>query len=385
MRITGESSMIITNVSLVLENEVVKGSLELRDGKIVSMSDSQSQVTGAYDGEGDFLMPGFIELHTDNLEQYFTPRPKVDWPPFSAMSAHDTQLIGSGITTVLDAVALGDFRDEKRQTNLDLFINTVVDSQKRNLTRAEHLLHLRCEVPHESTVGMFEKYVDLPEVQLVSLMDHAPGQRQFVDVEKYRTYYQGKHNLTDSEMAAFEKKQVALSERWSTQNRNEICRQCREHNIPTASHDDATTAHVQESKDLGMVIAEFPTTVEAAKRSHELGLKVLMGAPNVVRGGSHSGNVAAHELASHGVLDILSSDYYPMSLLEGIYKLSWDERNTLTLPQAVQLVTKNPAQALSLDDRGVIAEGKRADLVLAKQVDGHPLVARVWRQGKKVF
>lgn len=182
--------MIITNVNLVLENEVVKGSLELRDGKIVSMSDSQSQVAGAYDGEGDFLMPGFIELHTDNLEQYFTPRPKVDWPPFSAMSAHDTQLIGSGITTVLDAVALGDFRDEKRQTNLDLFINTVVDSQKRNLTRAEHLLHLRCEVPHESTVGMFEKYVDLPEVQLVSLMDHAPGQRQFVDVEKYRTYYQ---------------------------------------------------------------------------------------------------------------------------------------------------------------------------------------------------
>ncbi|MGR5177174.1 alpha-D-ribose 1-methylphosphonate 5-triphosphate diphosphatase [Vibrio parahaemolyticus] len=377
--------MIITNVNLVLENEVVKGSLELRDGKIVSMSDSQSQVAGAYDGEGDFLMPGFIELHTDNLEQYFTPRPKVDWPPFSAMSAHDTQLIGSGITTVLDAVALGDFRDEKRQTNLDLFINTVVDSQKRNLTRAEHLLHLRCEVPHESTVGMFEKYVDLPEVQLVSLMDHAPGQRQFVDVEKYRTYYQGKHNLTDSEMAAFEKKQVELSERWSTQNRNEICRQCREHSIPMASHDDATTAHVQESKDLGMVIAEFPTTVEAAKRSHELGLKVLMGAPNVVRGGSHSGNVAAHELASHGVLDILSSDYYPMSLLEGIYKLSWDERNTLTLPQAVQLVTKNPAQALSLDDRGVIAEGKRADLVLAKQVDGHPLVARVWRQGKKVF
>ncbi|KFA98593.1 alpha-D-ribose 1-methylphosphonate 5-triphosphate diphosphatase [Vibrio sp. ER1A] len=377
--------MIITNVNLVLENEVVKGSLELRDGKIVSMSDSQSQVAGAYDGEGDFLMPGFIELHTDNLEQYFTPRPKVDWPPFSAMSAHDTQLIGSGITTVLDAVALGDFRDEKRQTNLDLFINTVVDSQKRNLTRAEHLLHLRCEVPHESTVGMFEKYVDLPEVQLVSLMDHAPGQRQFVDVEKYRTYYQGKHNLTDSEMVAFEKKQVELSERWSTQNRNEICHQCREHNIPMASHDDATKAHVQESKDLGMVIAEFPTTVEAAKRSHELGLKVLMGAPNVVRGGSHSGNVAAHELASHGVLDILSSDYYPMSLLEGIYKLSWDERNTLTLPQAVQLVTKNPAQALSLNDRGVIAEGKRADLVLAKQVDGHPLVARVWRQGKKVF
>ncbi|WP_423839657.1 alpha-D-ribose 1-methylphosphonate 5-triphosphate diphosphatase [Vibrio mytili] len=377
--------MIITNVNLVLDNEVVKGSLELRDGKIVSMSDSQSQVAGAYDGEGDYLMPGFIELHTDNLEQYFTPRPKVDWPPFSAMSAHDTQLIGSGITTVLDAVSLGDFRDEKRHTNLDLFINTVTDSQKRNLTRAEHLLHLRCEVPHESTVSIFERYVNRPEVKLVSLMDHAPGQRQFVDLEKYRTYYQGKHNLSDSEMAAYEKKQVELSLRWSTQNRNEICRQCREHGIPTASHDDATAAHVEESKSLGMVIAEFPTTVEAARKSHEIGLKVLMGAPNVVRGGSHSGNVAAHELASLGVLDILSSDYYPMSLLEGIYTLASDERNRLTLPQAVQLVTKNPAEALNLQDRGTIAEGKRADLVLAKQVDGHPLVARVWREGKKVF
>ncbi|MFA0086851.1 alpha-D-ribose 1-methylphosphonate 5-triphosphate diphosphatase [Vibrio sp. 10N.261.51.F12] len=377
--------MIITNVNLVLDNEVVKGSVELRDGNIVSMSDSHSQVAGAYDGENGYLMPGFIELHTDNLEKYFTPRPKVDWPPFSAMSAHDTQLIGSGITTVLDAVALGDFREEKRQANLDLFINTVIDSQKRGLTRAEHRLHLRCEVPHETTVGMFERFIDLPEVQLVSLMDHAPGQRQFVNVEKYRTYYQGKYNMSDTEMAAFEKMQVELSQRWSKQNRDEICRQCREHNTPMASHDDATTEHVLESKALGMAIAEFPTTVEAAQKSHELGLKVLMGAPNVVRGGSHSGNVAAHELASLGVLDILSSDYYPMSILEAVYTLAADERNTLTLPQAVQLATINPAQALNLHDRGVIAEGKRADLVLARQVDGHPLVARVWRQGKKVF
>ncbi|CAH0530287.1 alpha-D-ribose 1-methylphosphonate 5-triphosphate diphosphatase [Vibrio hippocampi] len=377
--------MIITNVNLVLENEVVKGSLELRDGKIASMSDTPSQVSGAYDGENGLLMPGFIELHTDNLEHYFTPRPKVDWPPFSAMSAHDTQLVGSGITTVLDAVALGDFSDEKRKTDLDLFINTVVESQRRNLTRIDHRLHLRCEVPHASTLELFERFVDYPQVQLVSLMDHAPGQRQFVDVEKYRIYYQGKHNLSDSEMAAYESKQVALSQTYSEKHRNEICRQCHQRGISTASHDDATIEHVLESKQLGMTIAEFPTTVEAAKKSHELGLKVLMGAPNVVRGGSHSGNVAAHELASLGVLDILSSDYYPISLLEGVYKLAEDERNSLTLPQAVHLVTKNPAEVLKLNDRGLISEGKRADLVLARMVDGHPLVDRVWRQGKKVF
>lgn len=377
--------MIITNVNLVLENEVVRGSVELRDGVIANMSDSTSQLPGAFDGENGFLMPGLIELHTDNLEKYFTPRPKVNWPPLSAMSAHDTQLIGSGITTVLDAVALGDYRDGNRQENLDQFINTVAESQKRGLTRAEHRIHLRCEVPHSTTVGLFERYVNMPEVQLVSVMDHAPGQRQFVNLDKYRTYYQGKYNMTDAEMAVYEKDQVAQSERWSKQNRDEITRQCRDLNIPTASHDDATSAHVTESKELGMVIAEFPTTVEAAKRSHELGLKVMMGAPNVIRGGSHSGNVAAHELASLGVLDILSSDYYPVSLLDAVFTLVNDERNHLDMAQAVQLATLNPAQALGLHDRGVIVEGKRADLVLAHRVDGHQLVSRVWREGKKVF
>ncbi|CDT58469.1 carbon-phosphorus lyase complex subunit [Vibrio coralliirubri] len=377
--------MIITNVNLVLENEVVRGSVELRDGVIANMSDSTSQLPGAFDGENGFLMPGLIELHTDNLEKYFTPRPKVNWPPLSAMSAHDTQLIGSGITTVLDAVALGDYRDGNRQENLDQFINTVAESQKRGLTRAEHRIHLRCEVPHSTTVGLFERYVNMPEVQLVSLMDHAPGQRQFVNIDKYRTYYQGKYNMTDAEMALYEKDQVAQSQRWSKQNRDEITRQCRDLNIPTASHDDATSAHVTESNELGMVIAEFPTTVEAAKRSHELGLKVMMGAPNVIRGGSHSGNVAAHELASLGVLDILSSDYYPVSLLDAVFTLVNDERNNLDVAQAVQLATLNPAQALGLTDRGVIAEGKRADLVLAHRLDDHQLVSRVWREGKKVF
>ncbi|MGF1695512.1 alpha-D-ribose 1-methylphosphonate 5-triphosphate diphosphatase [Vibrio kyushuensis] len=377
--------MIITNVNLVLKDEVIRGSVELRDGVIVSVSDTTSQLPSAFDGENGYLTPGLIELHTDNLEKYFTPRPKVDWPPLSAMSAHDTQLIGSGITTVLDAVALGDCRDGHRQHNLDLFINTVAESQKRGLTRAEHRLHLRCEVPNESTVSLFQRYAHLPEVQLVSLMDHAPGQRQFVNLEKYRTYYQGKYNLSDAEMTKFECEQVALSERWSKPNRDAICQQCRDLNIPLASHDDATEAHVNESKELGMVIAEFPTTVEAAQQSHQLGLKVMMGAPNVVRGGSHSGNVAAHQLASLGVLDILSSDYYPASLLDAIFKLSEDDRNTLNLAQAVQLATRNPAQSLGLDDRGVIAEGKRADLVLSHTADDHHLVSRVWREGKKVF
>jgi len=378
--------MILTNVNLVLENQVVKGSIELVDGKIQSFSDTQSQLPQAVNGDNGWLLPGLIELHTDNLEKNFSPRPKVNWPAFSAMAAHDAQLIAAGITTVLDAVALGDLRDGgARHQNLDKMINTVVETELRGVNRAQHFLHLRCEVPYQSTLDILSSYVDLPQVQLVSLMDHAPGQRQFVDMQKYREYYQGKYSISDSDMIRFEAEQRANSERWSTPNRNKISNLCRQRNISMASHDDATYAHVAESQALGMAIAEFPTTIEAATASHELGLKVMMGAPNIVRGGSHSGNIAAHELATLGVLDILSSDYYPASLLDAIFKVAEDESNTFDLARSTQLSTLNPAIALGLDDRGVISEGKRADLILAHKHQDNIYTTRVWREGNIVF
>ena len=378
--------MIINNVKLVLENEVVNGSLEVADGAIRTFADSPSQLPQAQDGEGGWLLPGLIELHTDNLDKFFTPRPKVDWPAHSAMSSHDALMVASGITTVLDAVALGDVRDGgDRLENLEKMINAVMHSQQRGVNRAEHRLHLRCELPHHTTLPLFQQLIDRGGVSLVSLMDHSPGQRQFSNLIKYREYYQGKYQLSDAEMDSYEADQLALAERWSQPNRLAIAAECRARNIALASHDDATAAHVVESHELGSVIAEFPTTLEAAQASRQHGLSVLMGAPNIVRGGSHSGNVAAHQLAQVGLLDILSSDYYPASLLDAAFRVAHDEANSFTLPQAVALVTRNPAKALHLDDRGVLAEGKRADMVLAHQHGDHVHVGHVWRQGIRVF
>lgn len=189
----------------------------------------------------------------------------------------------------------------------------------------------------------------------------------------------------DSPGYKYEEEQLALAARWSQPNRETIAALCRVRQIALASHDDATHAHVAESHQLGSVIAEFPTTFEAAEASRKHGMNVLMGAPNIVRGGSHSGNVAASELAQLGLLDILSSDYYPASLLDAAFRVADDESNRFTLPQAVKLVTKNPAQALNLQDRGVIGEGKRADLVLAHRKGNHIHIDHVWRQGKRVF
>lgn len=378
--------MIINNVKLVLEDETIDGSLEVQEGRIYAFAESQSRLPGALDGEGGWLLPGLIELHTDNLDKFFTPRPKVDWPAHSAMSSHDALMVASGITTVLDAVAIGDVRDGgDRLENLEKMINAVEETQKRGLNRAEHRLHLRCELPHHTTLPLFEKLVDREPVTLVSLMDHSPGQRQFANREKYREYYQGKYQLSSEQMQRFEEEQMALAAAWSQPNRQAIAAICRERQIALASHDDATHEHVAESHQLGSVIAEFPTTLAAAQASRQHGMNVLMGAPNIVRGGSHSGNVAAHQLAASGLLDILSSDYYPASLLDAAFRIADSDDNAFTLAQAVRLVSKHPAQALGLHDRGVIAEGKRADLVLAHRRGEHVHIDHVWRQGKRVF
>ncbi|MGP2411180.1 alpha-D-ribose 1-methylphosphonate 5-triphosphate diphosphatase [Yersinia sp. 2538 StPb PI] len=382
--------MILNNINLILEDQVVNGSLEIKNGVIHNYSDRPTQLSAAIDGHHGWLLPGLIELHTDNLDKFFTPRPNVDWPAHSAMSSHDALMVASGITTVLDAVAIGDVRDGgHRLDNLQKMINAVVDSQRAGLNRAEHRIHLRCELPHESTLPLFEELMMQPELSLVSLMDHSPGQRQFASRAKYREYYQGKYHLNDQQMAEFEEEQITLSARWSAPNRTAIADHCSQRGIALASHDDATAEHVAQSQALGSVIAEFPTTEVAARASNQHGLQVLMGAPNIVRGGSHSGNVAAHQLAAIGVLDILSSDYYPASLLDAAFRIAHDATNSFTLPQAVNLVTRNPANALGLQDRGVIAEGKRADLILARAHDSaqskHVYVQNVWRQGIQVF
>ncbi|WP_370280997.1 alpha-D-ribose 1-methylphosphonate 5-triphosphate diphosphatase [Pontibacterium sp.] len=378
---------ILTNAKLILADEVVNGSLVIRDGKIADIDTRNSQLPQADDLSGDYLMPGMVELHTDNQEKYFTPRPKVDYPGHLAMATHDAQLIAAGITTSFDSVALGDIvGDSTRVEKLDAMIKAIVASEKAGTNRASHFLHLRCEVSFPGLMEFFERYIGEDLVKLVSVMDHAPGQRQFPpeNIPKYREYYQGKYGFSDAEMDVFITEQQANSAQYADRFRRTICEVCNDRGIATASHDDATLAHAQESAELGMQVAEFTTTLEAARASHELGLKVLMGAPNVVRGGSHSGNIAAAELAREGVLDILSSDYYPSALLQAAFMVAKQD-NGYTLADAIALVTRNPAQASNLFDRGELKTGLRADLVQVHRHAVMPLIQRTWREGRRVF
>lgn len=253
----------------------------------------------------------------------------------------------------------------------------------RGLLRADHRLHVRCELPAPNLMELFEPFRGHPRVGLISVMDHTPGQRQWENLEHARTYYCGKKGWTEEGFMSSLANARENQERYAIPHRRHFVAYARSNGIPLASHDDTLPCHVDEAKREGVAISEFPTRVEAARAAREQGLTTVMGAPNVVRGGSHSGNVAALELARHGLLDTLSSDYVPASLLLAAFKLVPDAG--FTLPQALATVSLNPARALGLQDRGEIAPGLRADLVQVRVVnDSQPVVRAVWREGRRV-
>lgn len=375
---------IFTNAQIILGDEVIHGTVYIKNGDIVGIDHGNVSTPSAIDMNGQYLMPGLVELHTDNLDKHMTPRPSVTWPALPAMISHDNQIASAGITTVFDSISIGDITPRSaRLANLKPMIETLDYSQKHNLTRIEHKLHLRCEVAHPTTYSVFEEHVDNEHVGLISLMDHSPGQRQFQEVEHYRVYYQVKYGLTYNEMLEYEAQQLKNAQLFSHEHRANIANYCRHNNIVMASHDDATEAHAMESFELGMKIAEFPTTEEAARCSTQNNMHVLMGAPNVVRGGSHSGNVAASTLAKNDLLHILSSDYYPTSLLHAAFLLTEGDIG-YDLAKAVRCVSKNPAESVNLYDRGEIAIGKKADLLQVAMHGDQPLIQTVWKNGQRV-
>lgn len=372
----------LRNARIVLADVILKGSVAVDDGVITDIGSGAAP--SGEDLEGDYLIPGLVELHTDHLENHYRPRPGVFWDAMASLHAHDVQIAGSGITTVFDAVRIGSDLDmPQMREHAGLLIDAIRAARQQGWLRAEHLIHLRCELPSTDVVEHFESFVDYPETRLISLMDHTPGQRQFTSLETYKLFYKKQLGVTEDEVERYLAAAIAQHERYSAPNRRHLVQRSRALQLAMASHDDATLVHVEEAVADGVAIAEFPTTLEAAAAAHDAGLAILMGAPNVVRGKSHSGNISATDLVRAGLLDILSSDYVPFAPLQAAFALP-DRVEGIALPAALATVTRNPARAAGLEDRGEIAIGKRADLVRVRLVGGLPVVRSVWRQGVRV-
>ncbi len=398
------STFTIHNALVVLADREIHGGLRVEAGIITDIWDAGSPSAafppahrpahqdaggnGEPDGpvmdfEGDILTPGLVELHTDNLERHLVPRPNVFWPALPALTAHDMQVAGAGITTVFDAVSLGDRAGkEERLQYLDQAVAAITEAQDQGLLRSDHFLHLRCEVPKPDVVALYRHYAQSPWVRLISLMDHTPGDRQFPDIARLKELsinHYGESPADFDERVKLEKESQRLH---AVPNRSAIAADALSRGLVLASHDDAKPDHIDEATELGITISEFPTTIAAAQAARDKGMTTIMGAPNVIRGGSHSGNVAAMDLADRGLLDALSSDYVPVSLVNAPFRiareLGWP------LHQAMALVTANPARMGGLGDRGQIAPGLRADLLRIRMAGDQAIVRATWRAGYRV-
>jgi alpha-D-ribose 1-methylphosphonate 5-triphosphate diphosphatase len=313
----------------------------------------------------------------------------------AALLSHDAEIAAAGITTVFDALGIGDGdTDGLRGGGLDEILGALNQSQQHRVLRADHHLHIRCELPAPNTLELFQPFAKLNQtiashesnpsirVGLISLMDHTPGQRQWSEISHARTYFTGKKGWSLEKFDRHVAEAPEAQHRFARPHRSHFIAWAREHAVPVASHDDTTPEHVAEAVADGIRISEFPTTMAAAQAARSASMLIVMGGPNMVRGGSHSGNVAAADLARAQLLDALSSDYVPGSLMLGALRLV--EEAGWSLPQALSTVSRQPAQALGLNDRGMIAQGMRADLVRVHRLDLQPAVRAVWRQGQRV-
>ena len=371
----------IFSENIVTPQGLVRGEVVVRDEVILAVEARQSPSADALDWGGDWLIPGLVDIHTDNLEKHYQPRPGALWDAYGAALAHDGQCASAGITTVLDSLSLhGRKEGLDRKEALAPMIAGMDAAQADGALRAEHLLHLRCEVTNPELLSLLEPHADNPRLKLLSVMDHTPGQRQTSNVAALETRMvaAGRSEAEIGEMLA--KRHAGRDPSVAQSNRRSVVAFAREYGVPICAHDDATLEHVQEAHDDGCVIAEFPVTLEAALKSKALGMAICMGGPNFVRGGSHSGNLSARECAEHDVLDILASDYVPLSMLRSAFMLIDDMGWT---PQkALATVAANPARSLGLNDRGEIAPGQRADMVrVARRSAGWPVPTEVWLRG----
>jgi alpha-D-ribose 1-methylphosphonate 5-triphosphate diphosphatase len=375
---------ILANATLVLPGETLRGQVRIADGKIADIAQGADVPQGAEDCGGDLVLPGLIELHTDNLERHIEPRPSVDWPHAAAIIAHDAELASVGITTVFDALRVGSVVSNAKANYGEyarVLADEILDLRAAGALKISHFLHLRAEVCSETLVEELDKFGPKDRIGIVSLMDHTPGERQFRDLTQLRKYVMGKRGMSEAEFEEHVATQKALSARNGAVHEAAAVAAARRYGAVLASHDDTDLSHVARSAAHGAHFAEFPTTVEAAQACNDHGIKVMMGAPNLIRGGSHSGNVAAADLAKVELLDIISSDYVPSSLLSAALMLGdiWGD-----ISRGVATVTSAPASAVGLSDRGKIEPGARADVLRISRIGTAGAVRGVWVQGNRV-
>lgn len=373
--------MWLSDATLVLPDHVMRGAIRIEDGHIAQITEGHQ---GGIDASGHTVFAGFIDMHGDMIEQELEPRATVDFPMSVALNALDARLAASGVTTAYASVSFSRNAKAGERRSFEHTSQIIRDLHAaRGACRVDHRIHARFDITFDNAVGVLGQLLDDGQVDLVSLMDHTPGQGQYRNLEIHIRNKATSLNISETEARQQVASMIAARSRPQEVllgNMQAVARMCARHGIAIASHDDDTVDKAHLMADLGAVIAEFPVTLEAAEVAVKRGMMTAMGAPNAMRGQSYSGNLSARDAHARGLLSILAADYHPAAILPAIRVLAAHDPDGLA--GAARLATVNPARALGLRDRGALEVGKRADLIVVDPQDrvGLTLVA-----GQTVF
>jgi alpha-D-ribose 1-methylphosphonate 5-triphosphate diphosphatase len=368
----GAACVEIARARIVVPGDVIVGTVTVADGQIVEIAPGTARGRGAVDLAEDWLLPGLIDVHTDHLEKHAMPRANVFWDPLSAALSYDAALAAAGITTAFDSMVVGSCGDAARRVLLPRMIAGLDGARRHALLEVDHRLHLRFDLLEPDLAALAAPWLDRADVVFLTMLDDSPGR----DPVRFRRL-QKKRGIREEDLdrlaATLDQPELVA------RNRAWVIGEGRRRALAVAGHDDTMTAHISEAAAAGLAICEFPISLEAGLAAKAAGLKVITGAPNIISGKSHAGNVSARELLQERAVAVLCSDYVPAALLHALFKIPADPALDIALPDAVAMATAAPADLFGLSDRGRIEIGRRADLIRVRVVDGTPVVLQTWR------
>jgi len=376
----------IKNGRIITQAQIIEDKILLiNKDRIAGFVDHINSAERVVDAHGRYIMPGIIDIHSDKIEQYIQPRPTSQMDFEFGLKVCERDLLGAGITTIYHSLSL--FQDEifgkgllRTKDNVQKITDLISNIHLRNHL-IHHRIHLRIEIDNLDAFDIVCDMINKKKTHLISFMDHTPGQGQYSNLAMYHdaiSKYNGKEFDTlgfDGVLEHHKNKPMLSFEQLI-----ELAKLAHTNNIPVASHDDDTDKKLALNKEIGVDISEFPITLETAKSAQKHGFYTVVGAANILRGCSHSGNLSASEAILEDCADILCSDYYPAAILNSIFHMN--EKFGVELPKMVNMATLNPAKATKTDkDYGSIEAGKKADLMIVDLLDGYPVITHVFVDG----
>ncbi len=379
-----QDGFAITNARVVTPEGVrERASVHVENGRIARIGEGSTQGIREIDAGGNILFPGFVDMHSDAIEKGIEPRPNTFFPVDIAVFELDKKIASCGITTMYHSLSFAELEVGLRNNNTAAEIIREIHGFRHKL-KVNTKIHARFEITDHGAVSFLEGLIRDNQINLFSFMDHSPGQGQFQDVISFKNYYGPVYAKSDAEMDDIIERKLRAKISHAPRDIAHLLDVCREHGIAVASHDDDSREKIHWMKEMEIGMTEFPVNMDAVQTAHELGIRVCLGSPNVVRGRSSSSNLDAREAIRRGYGDILCSDYSPMTMLHAVFTL--ERLGILSLHKATDMVSLNPARAVGIADHtGSLETGKDADMVLVDRSDGLPRVLKTFVAGREVF